>query len=102
MLYPVTPTLSFEAFHDRSTWPGVAPLAVRLVGVVGAVVSAVVWLHLTDPESSVVPYVYAAPCAFSSRRVAPYCVKAATSRGSLRTNVPVACPPVPSMIPVPP
>ena len=37
MLYPVTPTLSVEAFHDRSTWPGVAPLAVRLVGVVGAV-----------------------------------------------------------------
>jgi hypothetical protein len=40
--YPVTPTLSVDAVQLRDSWVIVAPLAVRPVGAVGAVVSAVV------------------------------------------------------------
>jgi hypothetical protein len=37
--YPVTPTASVEAAHDRSATVGIAADAVRAVGLVGAVVS---------------------------------------------------------------
>ena len=39
-VYPATPTLSVEAVHATVTELGVAPVACRLLGVDGAVVSA--------------------------------------------------------------
>jgi len=38
-LYPVTPTLSVDAVHDKLTCAGEAAVAVKLVGAVGGVVS---------------------------------------------------------------
>ena len=40
ILYPVTPTASVEAFHERLIWDGDTAVAKRLVGAVGAVASA--------------------------------------------------------------
>ena len=48
-LYPVTPTLSVEAVHERLIWVAEAAPAVRLAGAVGGVVSVVVLFELPQP-----------------------------------------------------